>query len=119
MTATTANSCYRISPLPRESLRVDTIPKDMNQKGIITTISKAILESKNELFFERQILEKLDENDQEYFLEIWQRTLAFENWNYKDLSIGFEKTVHLIKTEFQLNEEVAHVLANKASYEWK
>jgi len=91
----------------------------MNQKEIIIIISKAILESKNEIFFERQLLEKLDENHQKYFLEIWQRTLDFENWNYEDLCIGFEKTVHLLKTEFKLNQEVAHVLANKASYEWK
>ena len=91
----------------------------MNQKEIITTISKVILESQNELFFERHVLEKLDEHHQKYFHEIWQRTLGFENWNHKDLSIGFEKTVLLLKTEFKLNEEVAHVLASKASYEWK
>lgn len=91
----------------------------MNQKEIIITTSKAILESKNEMFFERHVLEKLDENHQKYFLEIWQRTLAFENWNYEDSSIGFEKTVNLLKTEFKFNEKVAHVLANKASYEWK
>lgn len=91
----------------------------MNQKETIITISKAILESKNELFFERHVLEKLDENHQKQFLEIWKRTLGFENWNYKDLSIGFEKTIHLLKTEFELNDEVAHVVANKASYEWK
>ena len=90
----------------------------MNQKEIIT-ISNAILESKNELFFKRHVLEKLDENNQKRFLEIWQRTLSFENWNYTDLNIGFEKTVHLLKTEFQLNEEAAHALASKASYEWK
>ena len=91
----------------------------MNQKEIITTISTAILESKNEVLFERHVLKKLDENHQKHFLEIWKRTLDFENWNYEDLSIGLEKTVHLLKTDFELNEEVAHVLANKASYEWK
>jgi hypothetical protein len=85
----------------------------------LKNISKAILESENEIFFEKDVLIKLNHSDKELFLEIWKRTLVFENWNYSSLTIGFEKTLNMLKTEFQLDDNISRILANKAAYEWK
>lgn len=95
----------------------------MNESESIRKISKVIIDfnnSKNHFGFEEYILKNLnEENDKKYFIEIWNRALEFKNWNYSELSIGFEKTLNILKAEYGINEKTAEIIANKAAYEWK
>ena len=54
-----------------------------------------------------------------YFVEIWNKILELKNWNYSDISVGFEKALNILKTEFNIDEKAAKIIANKAAYEWK
>ena len=74
----------------------------------------------NQFHFKKYVLDNLsDEDDKKYFTEIVKRAWEFENWNYGNLSIGFEKTLTILKSDFDMNEKAAKVIANLAAYDWK
>lgn len=62
---------------------------------------------------------RLDEKNLIKFKEIWAKAIEFENWNYSDLKIGKNKTIEVLKKEFNLEENIATKIADAASYQWK
>ncbi len=95
----------------------------MNNNDSLKNISQAILDfsETNEIVgFEKYVLDTLkDSNDVELFNSIWSTTIDFENWNHSNLQIGFDKTMEILKTKYNLNEQVRIFLTNRAAYEWK
>ena len=87
---------------------------NMDKSGSVKKISKLVIDFdnlKNHFGFVDYILENLnEENDKMYFVK---------NWNYSDISVGFEKALNILKTEFNIDEKAAKIIANKAAYEWK
>lgn len=95
----------------------------MNNNDSLKNISQAILDfsETNEIVgFEKYVLDTLkDSNDVELFNSIWSTTIDFENWNHSNLQIGFDKTMEILKTKYNLDEQVRIFLTNRAAYEWK
>lgn len=95
----------------------------MNNNDSLKNISQAILDfsETNEIVgFEKYVLDTLkDSNDVELFNSIWSTTIDFDNWNYSNLQIGFDKTMEILKTKYNLDEQVRIFLTNRAAYEWK
>jgi hypothetical protein len=95
----------------------------MKDRELINNISEVIISYQNsskQFGFENFVLEKLNESKEiKLFRDIWSTTISFENWNYEDLEIGFNKTVEILKSKYGLDERVSIQLANAAAYEWK
>ena len=53
------------------------------------------------------------------FKKIWSKAMEPENWNYSDLNIGTQKTIIILKDNFELDENTAHQIARAAAYQWK
>ena len=96
---------------------------NMDKSESVKKISKLVIDFdnlKNHFGFVDYILENLnEENDKMYFVEIWNKILELKNWNYSDISVGFEKALNILKTEFNIDEKAAKIIANKEAYEWK
>lgn len=95
----------------------------MNNNDSLKNISQAILDfsKTNEIVgFEKYVLDTLkDSKEIELFNSIWSTTIDFENWNHSNLQIGFDKTMEILKTKYNLDEQVRIFLTNRAAYEWK
>lgn len=95
----------------------------MNDKDSLKNISKVILDFSNTkriVGFEEYVLDKLkDSRERELFNEIWSTTINFDNWNYASLQIGYDKTMEILKSKYNLDEHICKFIANMAAYEWK
>jgi len=95
----------------------------MNDKDSLKNISQAILDfskTKEIVGFEKYVLDKLDDSKEaELFNNIWLTTIDFDNWNHSNLQVGFDKTMEILKSKYNLDDQVCRFLTNRAAYEWK
>lgn len=96
---------------------------EMDHSENLKNISKAILgfsESNERFFFEAYVLNLLkEEKDCEFFIKIWNHATDFRNWNYKDISMGYTKTMFILEKNYSFEENVAIIITNQAAYQWK
>jgi hypothetical protein len=95
----------------------------VNDKDPLKNISKIILDfsaSKKILGFEKYVRDNLhDSKEVELFNDIWSTTINFDNWNHSNIQIGYDKTMEILKSKYNLEENICKYLVSRAAYEWK